>query len=90
MSQATAITTALANISGSPASSFGKQTYQVRVSSTLPVWIRYGDGAQTAVAGDTLINANAPAEYFTVTPGQSIAFFSTSTSTGYVSITEMG
>jgi hypothetical protein len=35
-----------------------------------------------------LVPANVP-EYFAVTPGQVLNFISTSTSTGYVSLTEM-
>jgi hypothetical protein len=35
------------------------------------------------------ISANQAGEYFTVTPGQMLAFNSTSTSTGFLSITEM-
>ena len=50
--------------------------------------MRIGDGAQTAVAGDTLVVLNYP-EYFTVSPGQTLGFISTSTSSGIVSITEM-
>ena len=37
---------------------------------------------------DSLVPANVP-EYFAVTPGQVFSFISTSTSTGYVSLTEM-
>jgi hypothetical protein len=84
-SLATAITSG--TVSQAPAV-FGQQTRQIRVSSTLPTWIKYGDGAQTAAAGDTWLPANV-VDYFTVTPGQTFAFLSTSTSSGYVSITEM-
>jgi hypothetical protein len=35
------------------------------------------------------MQANAPPEYFAVTPGQVLNFISTSTTTGYVSLTEM-
>jgi hypothetical protein len=43
----------------------------------------------TANSASALIAANAVGEYFTVTPGQVLNFISTSTSTGYVSLTEM-
>ena len=84
-SQATAITTGTTSQS---LSAFDTQTRQVRVTSTLPVWIKYGDGAQTAAAGDTYLPANV-VDYFTVSPGQTLAFISTSTSSGYFSASEM-
>lgn len=45
-------------------------------------WLRYGDGAQTAATGDTYLPAKT-IDYFTVTPGQTFAFLSTSTSSGF-------
>jgi len=77
-------------VSQSVAANFSSQTYQVRLATNLSagVWVRIGDGTQTAVAGDTLLCLNFP-EYFTVSPGQSMAFISTSTSSGIVSVTEM-
>jgi len=85
-SQATAITSGTVSQS---ATAFSAQTYQIRVTSPIGVWIRYGDGAQTAVATDTYLPANV-IEYFTVAPGQTFAFLSTSTSSGMFSLTEMG
>lgn len=77
------------NAASTPSTTFLTQTYAVRVSPTLAGWLRIGDGAQTAVANtDTYIPANW-ADDFTVTPGQQAAFISTSTSTGYVSISEL-
>jgi hypothetical protein len=88
--QTTSITSSTAGgLSVSPAAVFSKETFQIRVASTLSGWMRYGDGAQTAIIGDTWVPANAPPEYFTVAPGQTFAFLSTSTSSGYISITEM-
>jgi len=77
-------------VSQSAASTVSQGVYQIRIATNLTagVWARVGDGAQTAVAGDALICLNMP-EYFTVTPGQTIAFISTSTSSGIVSIHEM-
>ena len=43
----------------------------------------------TANSASALIAANAVGEYFAVSPGQVLNFISTSTSTGYVSLTEM-
>jgi len=86
LSQATAITSGTTSQS---LSAFSSQTRQIRVASTLSCWIRIGDGAQTAVAGDIFIPANAPGEYFTVSPGQTLAFISTSTSSGFFSASEM-
>jgi hypothetical protein len=69
---------------------FGSQTRQVRIVSTLPIWVTLDSTAVvTAASGSALIAANAVGEYFTVTPGQVLNFISTSTSTGYVSLTEM-
>jgi hypothetical protein len=68
---------------------FGSQTYQVRITSPLPIWATIDSTAVvTANSAAVFIPANVP-EYFTVTPGQVLNFISTSTSTGYVSITEM-
>jgi hypothetical protein len=69
---------------------FGSQTRQVRIASTLGIWVTFGTTAVTATANsDVYIAANTMGEYFTVTPGQCLGFISTSTSTGYVSLTEM-
>jgi hypothetical protein len=69
---------------------FGSQTRQVRIVSTLPIWVTLDSTAVvTANSASALIAANAVGEYFTVTPGQVLNFISTSTSTGYVSLTEM-
>jgi hypothetical protein len=50
--------------------------------------LHLGDDSTTTANSATLIPANTP-EYFAVTPGQVLNFISTSTSTGYVSLTEM-
>lgn len=86
--QVTAITTG--TISQAGAAVFGPQTYQIRVSTTLPSWFRYGDGVQTAVANTDNFQPSTWVDYYTVTPGQSYAFISTSTSSGYFVVTEMG
>src|SRR5262249_54097511 len=77
---------------------FGSQTYQIRVSHSFAngIWIAVGNS--TSVVSGTAVTATAGADnyfpnnwldYYSVTPGQALAFISTSTSTGYVSITEM-
>jgi hypothetical protein len=69
---------------------FGSQTRQVRIASTLALWITIDSTAVvTANSASVLIPANATGEYFAVTPGQVLNFISTSTSTGYVVLTEM-
>jgi hypothetical protein len=69
---------------------FGSQTRQVRLASTLALWVTIDSTAVvTANSAAVLVPANAPPEYFAVTPGQVLNFISTSTSTGYVSLTEM-
>ena len=69
---------------------FGSQTRHARVVSTLPIWVTLDSTAVvTANSASALIAPNAVGEYFTVTPGQVLNFLSTSTSTGYVVLTEM-
>jgi hypothetical protein len=68
---------------------FGSQTYQVRLTSTLPIWLTIDS---TAVVTANSAAAYLPAnwvEYFCVTRGQVLNFISTSTSTGYVCLSEM-
>jgi hypothetical protein len=68
---------------------FGSQTRQVRLTSTLTLWVTIDSTAVvTANSASALVPANVP-EYFCVTPGQVLNFISTSTSTGYVVLTEM-
>jgi hypothetical protein len=68
---------------------FAANTHQVRVASTLALWATIGSTAVvTANSAATFIPANVP-EYFIVTSGQVLNFISTSTSTGYVVLTEM-
>src|SRR5262245_2873725 len=68
---------------------FSTQTYQVRVASTLAIWATIGSTAVvTANSASALIPPNVH-EYFAVTSGQVLNFISTSTSTGYVVVSEM-
>jgi len=68
---------------------FAAQTYQVRIESTLPIWATIGSTAVVTANSDaTYLPANVP-EYFAVTSGQVLNFISTSTSSGYVVLTEM-
>jgi hypothetical protein len=65
---------------------FAAQTYQ---TSTLPLWATIGSTAViTANSSAAYIPANVP-EYFAVTSGQVLNFLTTSTSTGYVVVSEM-
>ena len=60
----------------------------MRVVSTLPIWATIGSTqVVTANSSATYLPANVP-EYFAVTSGQVLNFISTSTSTGYVVVTE--
>jgi hypothetical protein len=62
---------------------FAAQTYQVRVSSTLPLWATIGSTAViTANSSAAFLPANVP-EYFAVTSGQVLNFLT------YVVVTEM-
>ena len=84
----TAIATAQTNASQTT-TNFGSQTYQVRIVSTLPIWATIDTTATvTANSSATYLPANLP-EYFAVTRGQQLNFISTSTSTGYVVLTEI-
>jgi hypothetical protein len=68
---------------------FSANVHQVRVASTLALWATIGSTAVvTANSAAAFIPANVP-EYFAVTSGQVLNFISTSTSTGYVVLTEM-
>src|SRR5262245_19732030 len=70
---------------------FAAQTYRVRVVHNLTggIWATIGSTAVvTANSAATFLPANWP-EYFAVTSGQVLNFISTSTSTGYVTWTEM-
>src|SRR5215510_8743592 len=68
---------------------FAAQTYQIRVVSTLPIWATIGSTAVvTANSAATFLPGNWP-EYFAVTSGQVLNFISTSTSSGYLVVSEM-
>jgi hypothetical protein len=75
---------------------FGSQTYQIRLIHSFAngIWFSIGNStnksvAVTATAGTDTFLTNNWLDYYSVTPGQALAFISTSTSTGYVSVTEM-
>ena len=83
---------------------FSSGTQQIRVISTVAGWCSIDQStvaASTSVASAVVGSTNIPAtgmaipasaaggEYFIVTPGQLFTFASTSTSSGYVAITEM-
>ncbi len=89
----TAVATAQTNATQST-TGFSAQTYQVRVVHTLNgtsgIWATI-DSTTTDVTANSsavLLPAGNP-EYFAVTSGQHFNFISTSTSTGYVVVTEM-
>jgi hypothetical protein len=86
----TQVATAQTNASQTT-TNFGSQTRQVRIIHTFTggIWATVDTTATvTANSSATFLSANFP-EYFAVTPGQVLNFISTSTSTGYVSLTEM-
>jgi hypothetical protein len=69
------------------------QTWQVRVFSDVRGYLSFGSTSPSSTSRDTAtveIGANNPAEYFTVTPGNFLlAWSSSSTSSGSILITEM-
>ena len=86
----TQVTTALVNASAST-TNFGTQTYQVRIVHNLSagIWATVDTTATvTAQSSATWLPTSSP-EYFAVTRGQQLNFISTSTSTGWVVLTEM-
>jgi hypothetical protein len=85
----TLVATAQTQVTNST-TAFGSQTRHVRIVSTLPVWATINSTTVdvTANSSAAYLPANFP-EYFGCSPGQSLNFLSTSTSTGYVVLTEM-
>ena len=89
----TQVATAQTNATQST-TAFAVQTYQVRVIHTLNgtagIWATIGSITTdvTANSSAVLLPAGTP-EYFAITSGQHFNFISTSTSTGYVVVTEM-
>jgi hypothetical protein len=78
------------NATSVPSTTFGPQTYQIRVCSEVQGWLALDSVAVTCtVASSSMkIQANVD-EYFSVNPGQAVAFNSTSTSSGFCSVAEM-
>jgi hypothetical protein len=73
----------------------GPQTYQIRVSTNISggVYFSVTDSSAatiTAPTGGAFVAANNYPEYFSTSPGQVVAANSTSTTTGVISITEVG
>ena len=85
------------NTTSVPSTNFGPQTYQVRVIAQVAGYIAFGNGstlgttlsATAATSSMFIPNSTFGGEYFTVSPGMMCAYISTSTSTGFVNITEM-
>ena len=80
------------NATSVPSTNFTPETFQIRVVAEVQGWLQIGDGtsvAATVASSSMKISPLVGGEYFAVTPGQMCAFNSTSTSTGFVSITEL-
>src|SRR5215467_9963838 len=80
------------NATSVPSTNFLPTTLQIRVETEVQGLLQIGDGTSvsaTVASSSMKIAANVVGEYFTVTGGQMAAFNSTSTSTGFCSITEM-
>ena len=72
---------------------FSGQTYQVRVATPVNGWIaidNLGTVLTTGGGAGTWIAANVAGETYTCTPGELFSFSSTSTSSGSISLTELG
>src|SRR5262245_47611107 len=89
----TQVATAQTNATQST-TAFSAQTYQIRIYHTLNasagIWATIGSTTTdvTANSSAVLLPAGVP-EYFAVTAGQHFNFLSTSTSTGYVCVSEI-
>ena len=91
----TAVATAQTNATQTT-TPFGTQTYQIRVTHSFAngIWLAVCNSTSqssvvSAAAGVDSYFPNNWIDFYSVTPGQALAFISTSTSTGYVSVTEM-
>ena len=86
----TQVTTSQVNASVTT-TNFGSQTYQVRIAHNLSAGIWATIDTTATVTGSELSDmvANQRARVFCVTRGQQLNFISTSTSTGWVVLTEM-
>ncbi len=86
------VTAVSGNSATQSTTAFGSQTRQVRVVHTLTagIWATINSTAAdvTANSSATFLPANWP-EYFGSSPGQHLNFLCTSTSTGYVVLSEM-
>ncbi len=65
-------TIAYTTTSASIASTFGKETFQIRIVADSAICYSVGDGAQTATSTSPFLPASW-IEYVTVTPGQQVA-----------------
>ena len=86
------VTAVSGNSATQSTTAFGAQTRQVRIIHTLTagIWATVDSTTTdiTANSSATFIPASV-AEYFGCSPGQHLNFLCTSTSTGYVVLTEM-
>jgi hypothetical protein len=76
------------NGASTPSTTFSQGCTQIRVCSTLPIWFQI-DGSGSATANASMYLPANWESFFTVTAGQLCAALSTSTSTGYCSVSEM-
>ena len=79
-----------------PSTNFSPETFHIRVTSNVSGWLAFGTGSTygttlraTAQSSGIYIAANVAPEFVAMTPGTMVAFISTSTSSGCVSICEM-
>jgi hypothetical protein len=79
------------NATSVPSTTFGPFTQQIRVVSEVQGWLALDSVAVvcTVASSSLKINGGVDEEYFSVNPGQAVAFNSTSTSSGMISVTEM-
>src|SRR5262245_41600946 len=75
-----------------PSTAFQSQTRQVQIAAQVAGFIAIGENNATtasASSSGTIITTTFPL-VFMVTPGQNVAYISTSTSSGAISVTELG
>jgi hypothetical protein len=70
-------------------SAFSAQTYQLRTVAQVAGYVNFDSSTVTSTPGSgTIVNANT-VDFWTVTPGSFLAYTSSSTSSGAVTLTEM-
>ena len=71
------------------ATPFGPTTYAIRVNTSINCYIAVGINPTAGPSSGTLVSAGSPFDVIRVSPGESIAAISQSTSAGFINIVEL-